>query len=108
MGLTGLRPNFSVYLDYRLPKKAGNCTHTIMAGTALIDESRLEARRDNATGRRQSNLITRRNVLLYLIETTNYVPSDYVDRITALFENLNTSALNRIIAAATKRRETIF
>jgi hypothetical protein len=73
----------------------------------LVEGGRLEAHKDSAFGDRQSAVITRRSVILYLAETSNYDPSFLVLRLETLLKQLNGPALARLIQAATKQRERI-
>jgi hypothetical protein len=73
----------------------------------LIDDSRLEAHRDSARGERPSNQVTRRSVILYLAETSNYDPSFVVMRLEVVMKTLQAPAINRIIAFGRKRLEQI-
>lgn len=73
----------------------------------LVESGRLEAHRDSATGERKSNIITSRSVLLYLVETANYVPADFEARLLAWMKTLTPAALHRLITVATRQREQI-
>jgi hypothetical protein len=68
----------------------------------LVEQGKLEAHVSSAYGEgiRESPLITRRSVILYLAETANYDTSFLVIRIEVLFKGLNAFALNRLITTA--------
>lgn len=68
----------------------------------LIEAGRLESHQDTVRGTRLTNLITRRSVELYLIETSNYDPSFLVLRLESVLKKLNRAALERLIATATR------
>ncbi|MCA1659013.1 MAG: hypothetical protein LC642_00505 [Verrucomicrobiaceae bacterium] len=74
---------------------------------SLIEAGRLEAHQDSAKGSRESNTITRRSVILYLAETSNYDPAFIVMRVEVVMKTLKQPALNRLIAFARKRLEQI-
>src|SRR5579884_1946366 len=74
---------------------------------ALIESGRLEAHRDSALGARKSNRVTRRSVLLYLVETANYETIYSVVRIEGVLKTFAPHHLKRIIAYAQKRLEQI-
>src|SRR3954471_8373513 len=52
----------------------------------LGDDGRLELHRDTAKGSRQSNRYTRRSVVLYLAETSNYAPAFVVMRLEVVMK----------------------
>lgn len=73
----------------------------------LIEQGRLEAHQDSAYGSRNSNLVTRRSVVLYLAETANYDPAYFIIRLESVIKKLKPSALDRLIATATRLRNQI-
>jgi hypothetical protein len=70
---------------------------------ALIDAGRLEAHRDSALGDRKSSRVTRRSILVYLVETANYETIDIVVRVESVLKTMRPHHITRIIAAAKKR-----
>ena len=74
---------------------------------ALIESGRLEAHRDSALGDRKSSRVTRRSILLYLIETANYETIDTVVRLESILKTIAPHHLKRIIAAAQKQLMSI-
>lgn len=74
---------------------------------ALIESGRLEAHRDSALGDRKSSRVTRRSILLYLIETANYECIDTVVRVESILKTLAPHHLKRLGAAIQKRLTTI-
>jgi hypothetical protein len=74
---------------------------------ALIEDGRLEAHRDSATGKRNTSIVTRRSVVLYLAETSDYDPAFIVMRIEVVMKTLKLPALDRVIATARKLRERL-
>ncbi len=73
----------------------------------LVDNGRLEAHRDSATGTRKSNLVTRRSVVLYLAETANYDPAYLVLRIEAVLKTMRARDLDRLISTAQRQKNRI-
>lgn len=73
----------------------------------LIESGRLEAHKDSAYGTRESSLVTRRSVLLYLAETATYDPAYFVIRLESAIKKLPTQSLDRLIVTATRLRNTI-
>jgi hypothetical protein len=74
---------------------------------ALIDDGRLESHQDSATGNRNTNIVTRRSVVLYLAETADYDPAYIVMRLEVIMKTLKAPALERLIAFATKQKNQI-
>jgi hypothetical protein len=74
---------------------------------ALIEDGRLEAHSDSAKGDRNTNIVTRRSVVLYLAETADYDPAYIVMRLEAVLKTMKTPALDRIIAFCTRQRNLI-
>jgi hypothetical protein len=70
---------------------------------ALIDAGRLEAHRDSALGDRKSSRVTRRSILIYLVETANYENIDIVVRVESVLKTLAPHHLKRLVASANKR-----
>lgn len=75
----------------------------------LIDRGRLEAHRDHAfgAGLRKSNRVTRRSLILYLAETSNYDPAYMVMRIEVVLKTLKTPQLDRLIAFAHRQKNLV-
>lgn len=74
----------------------------------LVENGRLEVHRDSARGERPSNIITRRSVVLYLAETSDYDPAYMVMRIEVVMKTLKSpAALDRLISFAKKQKERI-
>lgn len=74
---------------------------------ALIEDGRLEAHRDSAKGERASSVVTRRSVVFYLAETSDYDPAYIVMRIEVVMKTLKGAALDRLISFARKQKERI-
>jgi hypothetical protein len=63
----------------------------------LIDAGRLEAHRDSSIeGGRLSNRVTRRSLLLYLVETANYCGDETVARVEAVLKTLRPHHVRRL------------
>lgn len=74
---------------------------------ALIEDGRLEKHRDSATGERCTNIVTRRSVILYLVETGDYSTEQIVMRIEAVMKTLTMPALDRLIAFAQRQKNLL-
>lgn len=74
---------------------------------ALIEDGRLEAHKDSATGKRNTNIVTRRSVVLYLAETSDYDPAYAVMRVEVVMKTFTPAALDRIISFAQKQKDRI-
>ncbi|HWM26576.1 MAG TPA: hypothetical protein VNP98_17295 [Chthoniobacterales bacterium] len=74
---------------------------------ALVGEGRLEAHRDSAKGDRATNIITRRSVVLYLAETSDYDPAYMIMRVEAVLKTFKAPALDRIIAFANRQKNLL-
>lgn len=74
---------------------------------ALIEDGRLEAHRDSATGDRSTNIVTRRSVILYLAETADYDPAHIVMRVEAVMKTLKAPSLDRLIAFLNRQKNLI-
>jgi hypothetical protein len=79
--------------------------------TALVDSGRLEAHRDSAAGgpeaERQSDRITRRSLLLYLVSTSNYEPSYSVIGVELICKTYGPAQLDRLIAFCSRQKNLI-
>lgn len=74
----------------------------------LGDEGRLERHRDSAlSGGRPSGTYTRRSVLLYLAETSDYEPSFAIIRVEAVLKTFGPAQLDRVIAFCTRQKNLI-
>lgn len=75
---------------------------------ALADDCRLERHSDSAqTGGRPSGVFTRRSVILYLAETSNYDPAYIVMRLEAVMRTLKPAALDRLITFCQRQKHLI-
>lgn len=73
----------------------------------LVGEGRLEAHRDSARGARNTNIITRRSVVLYLAETSDYDPAYLIMRMEVILKTFQAPALDRVIAFCTRQKNQI-
>lgn len=73
----------------------------------LVEAGRLEAHRDSAKGERKTNIITRRSVILYLVETGDYTTEQIVMRVEVVMKTLQAPALDRLIAFAMRQKHLI-
>ena len=70
----------------------------------LLNDGRLEAYGDNASGERKSYRVTRRSVLVYFARTAQYDPAHFVGALEELLETLSNEQLQRLIIKATRIR----
>jgi hypothetical protein len=102
--------------DFLIPTHKGlmrtdEVAAVIHRGTAfvreLVEQGRLEAHRDSAKGERNTNIITRRSVTLYLARTSNYDPAHIVMHIEIVLKTLQPPALDRLIAFAIRQKNLL-
>jgi hypothetical protein len=92
---------------YRTDEAADTISRSTEFIRCLIEEGRLEAHRDSASGDRKSSLVTRRSLLLYQVSIANYNPNSIVARLEAILKTFSPPQLDRLARSISRQKESI-